>query len=69
MTRPSGYGIAFQCPHAVPMVLMLTTHPSHDGDILSDQSMHFSPGVDARDYFDPYLHAACRSAGPARSSL
>jgi hypothetical protein len=38
----AGYDIAFQCPYAVPMVLMLTTHPSRDGDILSDQSMHFS---------------------------
>jgi hypothetical protein len=50
----AGYDIAFQCPYAVPMVLMLTTHPSRDGDILSDQSMQFSPAVDARDYFDPY---------------
>ena len=23
----AGYDIAFQCPYAVPMVLMLTTHP------------------------------------------
>jgi len=46
----AGYDIAFQCPYAVPMVLMLTTHPSRDGDILGDQSMRFSPGVDARDY-------------------
>lgn len=37
-----GYDIAFQCPQDVPMVLMLTTHPSRDGDILGDQSMHFS---------------------------
>ena len=41
----AGYDIAFQCPYAVPMVLMLTTHPSRDGDILGDQSMSFSPGV------------------------
>ena len=48
----AGCDVAFQCPYAVPMVLMLTTHPSRDGDILSEQSMHFSPSVDARDYFD-----------------
>jgi hypothetical protein len=29
------------------MVLMLTTHSSRDGDILSDQTMQFSAGVDA----------------------
>ena len=49
----AGYDIAFQCPYAVPMVLMLTTHPSRDGDILSDQSMQCSPAMAARDYFDP----------------
>ena len=26
----AGYDIAFQCPHAVPMVFMLTTHPSRE---------------------------------------
>lgn len=51
----AGYDIAFQCPYAVPMVLMLTTHPSRDGDV-SDQAMHFSPGVEARDFFDPKQH-------------
>jgi hypothetical protein len=56
----AGYDIAFQCPYAVPMVLMLTTHPSRDGDILSDQSMLFSPRVDARDFFDPYGNICTR---------
>jgi hypothetical protein len=56
----AGYDIAFQCPQAVPMVLMLTTHPSRDGDILSEQSMHLSPDVDARDYFDPYGNICTR---------
>jgi transglutaminase-like putative cysteine protease len=60
----AGYNIAFQCPQAVPMVLMLTTHPSRDGDILSDQSMQFSPGVDARDYFDPYGNICTRLVAP-----
>jgi hypothetical protein len=56
--------IAFQCPYAVPIVLMLTTHPSHDGDILGDQSMQFSPPVDARDYFDPYGNICTRLVAP-----
>ena len=56
----AGYDIAFQCPYAIPMVLMLTTHPSRDGDILSDQSIQFSPAVDARDYFDPYGNMVAR---------
>jgi transglutaminase-like putative cysteine protease len=59
-----GYDIAFQCPQAVPMVLMLTTHPSRDGDVLGDQFMQFSPGVDARDYFDPYGNICTRFVAP-----
>jgi transglutaminase-like putative cysteine protease len=43
---------------------MLTTHPSRDGDILSDQSMRFSLGVDARDYFDPYGNICTRLIAP-----
>jgi transglutaminase-like putative cysteine protease len=60
----AGYDIAFQCTHAVPVVLMLTTHPSRDGDILSDQLMQFSPRVDARDYFDPYGNICTRLVAP-----
>ena len=60
----AGYDIAFQCPYAVPMVLMLTTHPSRDGNILSDQLMQFSPRVEARDYFDPYGNICTRLVAP-----
>jgi transglutaminase-like putative cysteine protease len=61
----AGYDIAFQCPYAVPMVLMLTTHPSRDGDIIGDQRMRFSPGVDARDFFDPYGNICTRLVAPS----
>ena len=60
----AGYDIAFQCPNAVPMVLMLTTHPSRDGDILTDQLMRFSPGVIARDFFDPFGNICTRFVAP-----
>ena len=46
------------------MVLILTTHPSRDGDILGDQSMRFSPGVVARDFFDPYGNICTRIVAP-----
>src|ERR1700743_827419 len=60
----AGYAIAFQCYQSGPMVLMLTTHPSRDGDILTDQTMQFSPRVDARDYFDPYGNICTRFVAP-----
>jgi transglutaminase-like putative cysteine protease len=61
----AGYDIAFQCPQAVPMVLMLTTHPTRDGDIIGDQTMQFSPGVKSRDFFDPFGNICTRLVAPA----
>jgi hypothetical protein len=60
----AGFDIAFQCPYAIPMVLMLTTHPSRDGDILGDQPMRISPGVDARDFFDQHGNICTRLIAP-----
>jgi transglutaminase-like putative cysteine protease len=46
------------------MVLMLTTHPSCDGDMIGDPSIQFSPRVDARDFFDPYGNICTRLVAP-----
>src|ERR1700733_8996860 len=46
------------------MVFMLTTHPPQEGDFLSDQSIQFSPAVEARDYFDPYRNICTRLVAP-----
>jgi transglutaminase-like putative cysteine protease len=61
----AGYDIAFQCPQAIPMVLMLTVHPSRQGDLLSDHSLRFSPGVDVRDYLDSFGNVCTRLVAPA----
>jgi transglutaminase-like putative cysteine protease len=47
------------------MVLMLTTHPTRDGDIIGDQTMQFSPGVKSRDFFDPFGNICTRLVAPA----
>jgi transglutaminase-like putative cysteine protease len=60
----AGYDIAFECPQAVPLVLMLTTHPSRDGDIQSDPTIHFSPAIEARDYFDSFGNICTRLVAP-----
>ena len=60
----AGYDIAFQCPQAIPMVLMLTVHPSRQGDLLSDHSLRFSPRVDARDYLDSFGNVCTRLVAP-----
>src|ERR1700759_4993580 len=61
----AGYDIAFRCPQAVPMVLMLTTHPDRDGDVLTEQAMKVSPGVKTREFFDPFGNICPRRGAPA----
>jgi transglutaminase-like putative cysteine protease len=61
----AGYDIAFQCPQATPMVLMLTVHPSRQGDLLSDHALRFSPGVNSRDYLDNFGNICTRLVAPA----
>jgi len=61
----AGYDIAFQCPQATPMVLMLTVHPSRQRDLMSDHCLRFSPGVDARDYLDGFGNVCTRLLAPA----
>ena len=61
----AGYDIAFRCPQTVPMVLMLTTHPDRDGDVLTDQTMTVSQGVKTREFFDPYGNICTRLVAPA----
>ena len=61
----AGYDIAFQCPNEVAMVLMLTTHPTRDGDIVGDEQIQFNPGVESRDFFDPFGNICTRLVAPA----
>ena len=60
----AGYDIAFQCAQAVPMALMLAVHPSRHADLLSDHSIRFSPGVNARDYLDDFGNVSTRLVAP-----
>jgi transglutaminase-like putative cysteine protease len=61
----AGYDIAFRCPQPVAMLLMLTTHPTRDGDIIGDELMRLSPVVESRDFFDPFGNICTRLVAPA----
>jgi transglutaminase-like putative cysteine protease len=61
----AGYDIAFQCPQAVPMILMLSVHPSRQSDLLSDHVIRFSSGVKSRDYRDAFGNVCTRLVAPA----
>ncbi len=41
----AGYDIAFECAQNVPMVLLLSVHPSREKDLLTPQRIELRPGV------------------------
>jgi transglutaminase-like putative cysteine protease len=61
----AGYDIAFDCSQEVPMLLMLTVHPSRQHDLLSSHRIEFSPRVRSRDYLDAFGNVCTRLIAPA----
>lgn len=64
MKIEAGYDIAFACSQKMPMVLMLSVHPSRQHSLLTRQRMSFSPGVEARDYLDSFGNICTRLVAP-----
>ncbi len=67
MKIEAGYDIAFDCDADVPILLMLSVHPTRRHDLLDDPKMHFSPAVDSRDYVDVFGNVCTRLTAPAGS--
>ncbi|WP_223970595.1 transglutaminase family protein [Bradyrhizobium sp. RD5-C2] len=65
MEIEAGYDIAFNCLQDVPMVLMLTLHPSRHDDLLTKHEIRFSPRVAYRDYRDAFDNICTRLTAPA----
>lgn len=64
MRIEAGYDIAFNCPQKVPMVLMLSVHPSRRHDLLTEPRIRFSPGTTAHDYLDSFGNICTRLVAP-----
>ena len=64
MKIAAGYDIAFECFQEVPMVLMLSVHPSRQTHLLTDHIIRFSPNVNARDYLDKFGNICTRLVAP-----
>lgn len=60
----AGYDIAFNCPQDVPMILMLSVHPSRHGDLLSRHAIKTTPEVETRDYLDAFGNVCTRLVAP-----
>jgi hypothetical protein len=60
----AGYDITFNCIQQVPMLLMLSVHPSRRSDLLSEDKIEFSPKVQARDFKDAFGNICTRMVAP-----
>jgi transglutaminase-like putative cysteine protease len=60
----AGYDIAFNCFQEVPMLLMLSVHPSRQQDLLTEHAIRFSPNAEARDFRDAFGNVCTRLVAP-----
>jgi len=60
----AGYDIAFNFAQEVPIVLMLSVHPSRQPDLLTDHRIELSPAVESRDYLDAFGNICTRLVAP-----
>ncbi len=64
MKIEAGYDIGFECDAEVPMLLMLSVHPSRHHDLIGEADTHFSPTIAARDYVDVFGNLCTRLTAP-----
>ena len=65
MKIEAGYDIAFNCTEGVPLVLMLSVHPSRQADLLTEHRIELSPAIESRDYLDAFGNICTRLVAPA----
>jgi hypothetical protein len=61
----AGYDIAFECTQDVPMVLLLSVHPSREKDLLTPQRIELTPRIAAKQGLDPFGNVWTRFLAPA----
>lgn len=61
----AGYDIASNCINDVPIVLLLSVHPSREKDLLTPQRLLLSLGVVAKPGLDPFGNVWTRFLAPA----
>jgi len=60
----AGYDIVFNCGQEVPIVLMLSVHPSRQPDLLTEHRLELSPRIKSRDYLDAFGNVCTRLVAP-----
>ena len=61
----TGFEITYDCPAPVPMLLMLSVHPSRRGDLETFDGLRTDPVVDVHHYLDGYGNNCMRVLAPA----
>ncbi len=59
-----GFDISFYCPATTPMVLLLSVHPSREGDLLTEQVLHTTPSLPTRTVLDSFGNRLTRLLVP-----
>ena len=61
----AGFEIAYDCPEPVPMLLMLSVHPSRRDDLETPDWVQTNPMVDVQQYLDGFGNICSRVLAPA----
>lgn len=61
----AGYSLTYQCPMPTPTLLVLSIHPSRQGDLVTPQVLTFSPNVETHSYRDGFGNDCTRLMAPA----
>ena len=65
MRIQTGFEITYDCPAPVPMLLMLSVHPSRRPDLETPDWIRTDPALDVRQYLDVYGNICSRLLAPA----
>ncbi|CAO4143041.1 hypothetical protein LPLAFNJD_LOCUS1336 [Methylorubrum aminovorans] len=65
MLIKTGYDITFETDAATPMSLLLSVHPSRQGDLRSPETIRFDPPIPQRQTLDAYGNVCTRIVAPA----
>jgi len=60
----AGFNIAYDCRYPVPMLLLLSVHPSRRADLLTPEAIRFEPATEARQYTDGFGNIGHRIVAP-----
>jgi transglutaminase-like putative cysteine protease len=60
----TGFDIDYDCPHPVPMLLVLSAHPSRMQDVIGKHVITFAPPIESHDYHDMFDNIVTRIVAP-----